>query len=251
LHRGVDHLSLETKRTLGIVVEQDVEAALLAAIAASRSALRARRVRVLRRARFDRLLGALAPGAEAPPSSCSNEKTNDAHCDEVFSTHGCGLAGNQNSVHRGLPAWYERRLQLITVLRASAWIAVATAGWSLNLHWGTDALVRPGAPPQFERHVVGAALLAAIAALALAFAGPTRKATRRAAAIAVACAMAAHGIAWWIRSLAISTGQPQLVTGSGWTWLVIGTALATLAALAALRFKAPAAKPKPGSKSRR
>ena len=122
---------------------------------------------------------------------------------------------------------------------------MALAGWSLNIRWGLDAMGRTGAPPQFERHVVGAALLAAVAAVALAFAAPHRASARKAAIIATAAALGSHAIAWWIRSLAAATGQPQLTTGAGWLWLVTGTGLAIAAAAGALFLKAPAKAERP------
>jgi hypothetical protein len=136
-------------------------------------------------------------------------------------------------------------------MRACAWLAVVLAGWSVNLRWGLDQMVRTGAPPQFERHVVGAALLAAIAALALLFANPTRgKSARTAAIIATAAALGSHAVAWWIRSLAASQGQPQLTDGTGWLWLTAGTALAIAASAGAIFLKPEAGKGKGKGKSK-
>lgn len=97
--------------------------------------------------------------------------------------------------------------------------------------------VRAAAPPQFERHIVGATLLVLIAGVLLFFAGKTR--WSKPAIAAVACAASAQGIAWWIRSLALEAGQGHLTAGSGWLWLVTGTALSVAAAAGALFIGAP------------
>jgi len=140
-------------------------------------------------------------------------------------------------------------LQEITLYRAAGAIATVVTGWSLNVRWGADQMVRVGAPPQFERHVVGAAALVATCAVLLAFSGPKRK-SRMTVGIAGACALGAHGIAWWIRSLAQETGQPHLTTGAGWLWMLAGTGLATAAALLVLRLKPKAAQPSNAKRKR-
>ncbi|MBT8496504.1 MAG: hypothetical protein KJO07_25880 [Deltaproteobacteria bacterium] len=140
-------------------------------------------------------------------------------------------------------------MQPITVMRACAWLAVVLAGWSVNLRWGVDQMVRTGAPPQFERHVVGAALLAAIAALALIFAHPKRAVARKAAIVATIAALGSHAVAWWIRSLASTQGQPQLTDGTGWMWLCAGTALAIASSAGAIFLKSEPDRAK--SKARR
>lgn len=146
---------------------------------------------------------------------------------------------------------YEGALQAITPIRAAAWIAVVVAGWSLNIRWGLETTVRAAAPPQFERHIVGAALLALLAAAILMFASPRRKSARTAAFLALLLGAGSHAIAWWIRALASEQGHPQLTEGSGWTWLFTGTALSAAAGGAALILLIARRQPTPPARQKR
>lgn len=139
----------------------------------------------------------------------------------------------------------------ITVIRAIAWIGVAVAGTSLMVRWGTDQAVGSGPPAQWEREVVGAALLAGIAAVLLMLperAGRQRWFTR---GLAAAAAAGALWIALVLRSSALGTGFTDLIAGSGWTWLMAGGALSLVAAVASLLLPAKKRKVKVGGKKAR
>jgi hypothetical protein len=119
---------------------------------------------------------------------------------------------------------------LRVLVRAASLIGVALAGWSNNVQWGTSS-VRGGPPAQWERHVVGAALLVALAALAVWLGtrpGASRLVVRGAA---TAFALGALAVALYLRSRADSLRLLDLIDGPGWTWLVAGTGVAVAAAL--------------------
>lgn len=134
--------------------------------------------------------------------------------------------------------------------RAGGLIAVALAGWSLNVRWGTNAAVRGGPPLQWEKEVVGAAVLTALAALALWLGTrPTASATRHwLRAVAAAAAAGTAAIAIHLRRDAERPGLADLVNGPGWSWLAAGAALALVAAGVSFAIRAPAA---PSRKRRR
>jgi hypothetical protein len=131
----------------------------------------------------------------------------------------------------------------LTVIRGLAWFATMVTARSLMLRWSIKADVHSGPPGQWERHVVGAALLAAIAALALSVSG--RKGNPPnwiARGIAAACAAGAVGVAFYLRADANSTGFTHLLGGSGWIWLLAGGLGSLSAATFALALK-PASSP--------
>jgi hypothetical protein len=116
------------------------------------------------------------------------------------------------------------------LVRAASLVGAALAGWSNNVQWGTGA-VRGGPPAQWERHVVGAALLVALAALAVWLGtrpGGSRLILRAAAS---GFALAALAIAFHLKSRAESLRLFNLIDGPGWTWLVAGGGTALAAAL--------------------
>jgi hypothetical protein len=116
-----------------------------------------------------------------------------------------------------------------TAARVLAVLSVAIAVWSLNVAWGDDPSLRGGPPAQWERQVVGAALLAGVAA-ALALYNSRPGAHRAVRAAGLVAALGPGLVAIYLRSDASSMGLPQLLTGPGWTWLAVGSALALLAA---------------------
>lgn len=140
----------------------------------------------------------------------------------------------------------------ITAIRAVAWFATAIAGWSLMVRWGSDSGTPNGPPVHWEREVVGAALLAGIAALLLSFSGAGGRQRWFTRGIAAACSAATVGIALNLRASALGTGFPDLIEGPGWTWLSAGGALSLVAAVAALLLPRTKRKVKvSGKKARR
>jgi hypothetical protein len=118
------------------------------------------------------------------------------------------------------------------IVRAASIIAVALAGWSVNVRWGSGTTVRGGPPMQWERIVVGAAVLSALAALAVWIgtrpgAGASRMWLRGAAC---ACALGVAAIALHLRGEASRLGINDLVNGPGWAWLAAGAGAALAAA---------------------
>lgn len=126
------------------------------------------------------------------------------------------------------------------IARALAVLSVALTGWSLNVRWGAGDNVRGGPPMQWERHVVGAALLAAVAAV-LVFLASRAGAHRVLRAAAVVLALGPGAIALVLRRDAAASNLPNLVAGPGWTWLAAGAGLSLLAAALTFAVTAPAA----------
>ena len=116
-----------------------------------------------------------------------------------------------------------------TVARVLAFLSVAITLWSLNVAWGDDPAMRGGPPKQWERHLVGAALLAGLSAI-LVFFGSRPGAALALRAVNVAAALGPAVIALVLRSDAEAKNLPQLLEGPGWAWLAAGSGLALLAA---------------------
>jgi hypothetical protein len=142
---------------------------------------------------------------------------------------------------------------MLVLVRAVSVLALAVAGWSLNVKWGVGSNVRGGPPMQWEKSVVGAALLVGITTVLLWIGtrpkttGALRLGLRAAAAIA---ALGAAGIAFYLHRDATSSELHNLVAGPGWTWLAVGAGLAIAAVAGALAIRSPApAAPAAGKKS--
>ena len=140
------------------------------------------------------------------------------------------------------------------LVRAVSVLALAVTGWSLNVRWGDTATARGGPPMQWEKSVVGAALLVGITTVLLWIAtrpkintGALRLGIRAAAAIA---ALGAVGITFYLHRDATSSDLESLLTGPGWTWLAIGTGLAVLAVGGALAIRSPVPAGKKAAKAR-
>jgi hypothetical protein len=130
-------------------------------------------------------------------------------------------------------------MNLRVLVRAASLIAVALVAWSLNVRWGSSSAVRGGPPIQWERIVVGAALLSAIAALAIWLAtrpkiGASRTWLR---GIAGGAALAVAAIAIRLRSEAVDRELNDLVNGPGWSWLTAGAAVSIAAAAASFALR--------------
>lgn len=117
--------------------------------------------------------------------------------------------------------------------RALSLVAVAATGWSLNVRWGADTAVRGGPPMQWERIVVGAALLAAVSAL-LVWLATRARASRPLAYAATAFALGPGALAVHLRQSAQRDEISQLLSGSGWTWLAAGAGAILAAAIMAI-----------------
>ncbi len=124
---------------------------------------------------------------------------------------------------------YSGRALWKTVARVLAVLSVAITLWSLNVAWGDDPALRGGPPRQWERHLVGAALLAGLSAVLVLF-GSRPGAALVLRSINVAISLGPGVIALVLRSEAAEKNLPQLLEGPGWTWLAVGSGLAVLAA---------------------
>jgi hypothetical protein len=140
----------------------------------------------------------------------------------------------------------------LTFLRAFAWLGAAVTFWSLNVKWGVSADVGAGPPGQWERHVVGAALLAFTGALALSISGrggyPPALWARL---VSLGSGAGIIVIAFVLRRDAFAEGFDHLITGPGWTWMFAGGGLISASALGAFGIKPPDDKNDRGKKRRR
>ncbi len=124
-------------------------------------------------------------------------------------------------------------------MRAAAWIGAVVVGWSLNIRWGDDEFLGNGPPATYHKHVVGAMLLAFMAALLISL---SQKMPFKLAACAVA-------VGAGIIAVVIKTGAPDTVTsGSGLLWMTVGAGLAVIGSGMTLSLKPPEAKKKPRRK---
>ena len=137
-----------------------------------------------------------------------------------------------------------------TVARALSFLSVAIAVWSLNVKWGAESAVRGGPPSHWERYVVGAAMLCALAAV-LVWIGTRAKASRPLRAAAVGPALGAAAIAAYLRYRAGAEETMALVDGPGWIWLAAGCAAAVVAAILTALATAPAPPASQKSQARR
>lgn len=128
----------------------------------------------------------------------------------------------------------------ITVLRAAAWIGVAICGWSLNIRWGVDPNLPNGPPGQWERHVVGAALLAFIGAMAISVSGRGHKPPSNIArGISLGAAICILIIGVMIYRGSQSSVNPEIIAGPGFMWMLSGAGLLLGAAVGTLGLRAP------------
>ena len=135
------------------------------------------------------------------------------------------------------------------LLRALALVSVAVTGWSLNLQWGAARL-----PMKWERFVVGATCLTALAAIVVWLRSrPARPTPRWLSGAALVLAVLAGTIALYVRHDALGSVDPTRVQGPGWLWLMIGTGLAVLVAAGSFTLRGPDAAPRgrPSGKRKR
>jgi hypothetical protein len=116
-------------------------------------------------------------------------------------------------------------MRAITIFRAFAWFGVAIVFWSLNMQWGSSLDVGSGPPQPWHRTVVGAGLLAFVAAVALSVSGrggnPPGWVAR---AVAAACALLVLFLAWRLHGRAEGL-LADAINGAGWTWMMAGGGL--------------------------
>jgi hypothetical protein len=121
---------------------------------------------------------------------------------------------------------------VVGAARAAAMIATSLALWSLNLRWGEVAGVGAGPPQQWERQVVGAALLLALVLLCTLVAG--RRGARPGWVVrllAPGAAVGACAIALVLRRDALR-GFRVLLEWPVWRCLSVGAGVGLAAALA-------------------
>jgi len=126
----------------------------------------------------------------------------------------------------------------------------------MSVPWGIDPSVGNGPPNQWERHVVGAALLLLVAALAVTLtARKVEKPGGLALAIAGLASLGALALALDVRSTSLDNQQGHALLGGGWLWMCAGgcTAIGAVVSAFTLRFRpapaSPAAKPDPAPAS--
>lgn len=126
-------------------------------------------------------------------------------------------------------------MRVLTIFRAMAWFGVIVVFWSLNVRWGTNVDLPNGPPTQWHRAVVGAGLLAFIAAMALSVSGrggnPPSWIARGIAGVASLIILA---IAWSLYSKAKDPMYADMVGGTGWTWLAGGAGMVSSAVIGTL-----------------
>jgi len=161
-----------------------------------------------------------------------------------------GIASGGNTGHQ--PVYSGHALRPITVIRALQWVAMAITAWAMSLPWGLELEVGKGPPSQWERHVVGAALLLLAAAITMSLTGrKDQKPGGLALGLAGAFTLGALGLALALRSGAIDRGQSHVLLGGGWMWMMAGgcISLGSVAGAFMLRFRPVNTAPETASKA--
>ena len=126
-------------------------------------------------------------------------------------------------------------MRVLTIFRAMAWFGVIVVFWSLNVRWGADLNLPNGPPNHSHKAVVGAGLLALIAALALSVSGrggnPPSWIARGIAGVASLIIIA---IVWSLYSKASDPTYAEMIGGTGWTWLAGGGGMIASAVIGTL-----------------
>lgn len=134
-------------------------------------------------------------------------------------------------------------MRAITLFRALAWTGTIIVFSSLVLvRWGENPNLPAGPPGQWEKLVVGAGLLATLAALAISVSGRKRVPPSWVArAVSFISAGLVLFIAFYLRSDALATGfAADLLSGQGWTWLLAGGGMVFGAAVGTFGLTPPA-----------
>ena len=126
-------------------------------------------------------------------------------------------------------------MRVLTIFRAMAWFGVIVVFWSLNVRWGTDITLPNGPPSHSHRDVVGAGLLALIAALALSVSGrggnPPSWIARGVAGVA---SLIIIGLVWKLYHKAADQTYSSMLGGTGWTWMAGGAGMILSAVIGTL-----------------
>jgi len=112
--------------------------------------------------------------------------------------------------------------------------------------WGDELGIGKGPPTQYERQLVGAALLLFVGAVALVMtARKEPKPGRFALVVAGVASLSAIALALTVRSTAMSNDQAHVLLGGGWMWMAAGAcmSLGATASAVALRFAKPVEPP--------
>ncbi|HWN70312.1 MAG TPA: hypothetical protein VNM90_21880 [Haliangium sp.] len=134
-------------------------------------------------------------------------------------------------------------MRAITLFRALAWTGTIIVWGSLILaRWGEDPNLPPEPPNQWEELVVGAGLLATLAALAISVSGRKRvPPSWGARAVSGVGAALVVFIAFYLYRDAQATNFAHLLRGQGWTWLLAGGGMVLGAAVGTFGLKPPPA----------
>jgi hypothetical protein len=142
-------------------------------------------------------------------------------------------------------------MRAITLFRAFAWLGVAIVFWSLNMQWGSSTEVGSGPPLPWHRTVVGAGLLAFIAAVTLSVSGrggnPPGWVAR---AVAALCAALVLLLAWRLYGRAEGMFA-DAIEGAGWTWMMAGGGLVAGGVIGSFGLKPSDADNKPRARRKR
>ncbi len=149
-------------------------------------------------------------------------------------------------------------MRTMMLARGIAWVGAVVTWWSLNVVWGTDLDAGKGPPGQWQRQVVGAGLLALIAAVTITATGRGGKLPGKVArGVALAASLGVALIVYLLRRSGLAS-FPHLLAGAGWTWLLAGggfllaaTTLTYAAAQAPVEEPAASKKGKQGKKRRK
>jgi len=120
--------------------------------------------------------------------------------------------------------------------------SVAVTAWSSAMPWGDELGIGKGPPSQFDRQLVGAALVLLVGAIAMILtAHKGKKPGPFALAVSGSASVGAIALALTVRSTAIDHGQAHVLLGGGWTWMAAGASIALGASLSAvaLRMRPP------------
>ncbi len=125
----------------------------------------------------------------------------------------------------------------MTVIRAVQFASIVVTAWSSAMPWGDELGIGKGPPTQYERQLVGAALLLFVGAVAMVLtARQGAKPGRFALAVASAASLGAIALALTVRSTATANDQAHVLLGGGWMWMAAGACMSLGAVASAVAF---------------
>ena len=130
----------------------------------------------------------------------------------------------------------------MTVIRAVQFASIVVTAWSSAMPWGDELGIGKGPPSQFDRQLVGAALLLLVGAIAMVMtARKGAKPGRFALAVSAAASLGAVALALTVRSTAMANDLSHVLVGGGWMWMAAGAcmSLGATASAVALSFTKP------------